>query len=153
MDIGEWTEKKDITLADMQLAVTRLREAKQAYDDAKKISDSLYGMYKAEEEIVVSILKDANQKEFTVAGVGKVSITEQLSVQTPKTPEQKQAFFDWLKKEMGDDGFWAYATVNSQSLNSLYTKKVKEYGERGELLDIEGIDQPTSYTKLSLRKA
>lgn len=153
MEIDDWKEKKDISITDMQEHIKVLRELKTEYDTAKKLSTKAYDLYKDKEIEVIEILKGAGQDNFTVKGVGAVSLSETLSVQTPKSPEQKQAFFDWLKKEMGEDGFWAYATVNSASLNSLYKQKVAEYGQRGEVLEVEGLNQPTSYTKLSLRKA
>jgi len=99
------------------------------------------------------MMERSGKKRYIAEGIGQVSISENLSVATPKTPEEKQAFFNWLKQEMGEDGYLTYASVNSASLNSLYKQKVEEYGARGEVLEIAGLQQPTSFNKLSLRKA
>lgn len=153
MEIKDWqVEKKEISINEMTEAVKTLRQAKEAYDSIKKESDAAYSCYKDAEIQVISMLQESGQSTFIADGLGRVTVSESLSVQTPKTPEEKQAFFDWLKKEMGDDGFWAYATVNSQSLNSLYKQKVNEYAAKGEVLEIEGLQPATSYTKLSFTK-
>lgn len=149
-----WSQPtQDISVSQLDNAVKALREAKDKYSEAKAISDSMYAVVKETETALISILKAAGKEKYIAEGVGTVSLSERLSVPTPKTPEQKEAFFNWLREEMGQDGYLTYATVNSNSLNSLYRQKVEEYGERGEVLEIGGIEAPTSYTSLSLRKA
>ena len=152
MDNQDWEIKKEISIADMQDIVEKLRDAKTAYQSAKATSDAAYEVYKDLEGQVISLLQDAGQKEFTVTGVGRVSISDQLSVKTPKTPEEKQKFFDWVKENLGEDGYWAYTSVNSQSLNSLYKTMSAEYAAKGEVLEIDGLEPATSYTKLSFTK-
>ena len=76
-----------------------------------------------------------------------------LQVLNIESPEQKEAFFNWLRENEGEDAYHAYMTVNSNTLNSFYNLKTREYGERGEILEIAGLDQPTEFSKLSLRKA
>jgi len=152
MEQASWEVKKEISITDMRQAVEALREAKSAYESAKRISDDMHAVYSEAQAKIIAMLKDAGQDTFTVTGVGRVTISEQLSVKTPKTPEEKQAFFDWVRREMGEDGYWAYATVNSQSLNTLYKTKFAEYASRGEVLEIDGLEPASSFTKLSFTK-
>jgi len=144
---------QEISLTDMDNAIAKLRSAKDCYKDADRISKDLYKLVKEAEEQVIDMMERSGKKRYIAEGIGQVSISENLSVATPKTPEEKQAFFNWLKQEMGEDGYLTYASVNSASLNSLYKQKVEEYGARGEVLEIAGLQQPTSFNKLSLRKA
>ena len=153
LDMWEQEPKEEISLLDMDKAIEVLREAKDLYTEASKTSKALYADVKKFESQVVDMMERSGKKRYIAEGIGQVSISENLSVATPKTPEEKEAFFAWLKEEMGQDGYLTYATVNSASLNSLYKQKVEEYGERGEVLEIAGLQQPTSFTKLSLRKA
>jgi len=156
MNLGDWEDEKpkeDISLADMDRAIALLRESKDQYAEASKASKLLYVDVKKYEAEVIDMMERAGKKRYIAEGIGQVSISENLSVATPKTPEEKQAFFAWLTKEMGEDGFLTYASVNSASLNSLYKEKVEEYGQRGEVLEIDGLNAPTSFNKLSLRKA
>jgi hypothetical protein len=155
-DLKEWNDStpvSEISLEQMDKAIKDLREAKDAYQEASNKAKELNAHYRDIEAQVITMLKQSGKKKYILEGIGQVIISEVLSVTTPKGTEQKKAFFDWLRKEMGEDGYLTYATVNSNSLNSLYKQKVEEYGQRGEVLDIDGLDLPTSYTKLSLRKA
>jgi hypothetical protein len=149
-----WEEEKgDVSIDDMTAAVRQLREAKNLYDTKKLESNALHAEMKTLEERVTGLMKLAGLTEFTATGYGKVSLSELLSVKTPKSPDEKKAFFSWVRENMGDDAYYAYMSVNSASLNSMYRHKVEEYGERGEVLEVAGLEAPTSYTKLSLRKA
>jgi len=149
-----WEQPKGkVSLQQMDSIIGQLRTAKDLYAEASKVSKELYGTVKELELKIISLMESAGKKRYVAEGIGQISLTETLSVTTPKTPEQKASFFNWLKQEMGEDGYLAYATVNSASLNKLYKEKVEEYGDRGEILEIEGLSAPTSFTKLSMRKA
>ena len=155
-NLSDWNDEKpvaEISLEQMDNAVKVLRELKDVYLAENAKVKELHDAYKQQEARVISLLQQAGKTKYVVEGIGQVITTESLYVPTPKTPEQKQAFFNWLREELGEDGYYTYATVNSNSLNSLYKQKVEEYGERGEILDIEGLEPPTSHVKLSLRKA
>lgn len=155
-DLSEWNDSKpiaEISLEQMDNEVRKLRELKDQYTEASTKAKEINAVYKEQEAKIISLLAQAGKTKYVVEGVGQVITTENLYVPTPKTPEQKQAFFNWLREELGEDGYYTYATVNSNSLNSLYKQKVEEYGERGEVLDIEGLEPPTSHVKLSLRRA
>jgi hypothetical protein len=147
------TAPQDVSIEDMDNAVKALRTTKEKYDEQKAAASELYARYEEAKENMIAILKRAGKEEYTVKGYGKVSVRDELSVTTPKTPEQKQAFFEWIRETKGDDAYYAYMTVNSNSLNSMYRQAVEEAGAKGEVLDIPGLAQPNSYTKLSLRKA
>ena len=101
----------------------------------------------------MALNEHSGKKTYIAEGFGRVTVKEELSVRTPKTPEDKQKFFDWLRNHMGEDAYYAYMTVNSRSLNSLYKQKVEEYGEQGKVLEIDGLESPSSFTKLSFTKA
>lgn len=145
--------KEEISLEDMDNSIRELREAKDRYSASSKLSKEHYAEVKRFETQVIDLMERAGKKRYIAEGIGQVSVSENLSVATPKSPEDKEAFFNWLNSEMGHDGFLTYASINSASLNSLYKQKVEEYGERGEVLEIAGLQQPTSFNKLSLRKA
>ena len=152
LDLWQAAPEK-VSIDDMDNAVKKLRDAKLKYDEAVATKNESYARYQDAQEATMALLKRAGKDEYTVKGFGKVSIKEELSVKTPKSPEEKEAFFNWIKDTMGDDAYFSYMTVNSNSLNSLYKQKVEEAGARGEILDVPGLEAPTSYTKLSLRKA
>ncbi len=83
---------------------------------------------------------------------GQVIRTKRFTVATPKSIEEKVAFFDWLATK-GDEVRWQYTTVNSQSLNSLYKAEMEVAKEEGNFeFKIPGIGEPTFVATLSRRK-
>lgn len=69
-----------------------------------------------------------------------------FSVSTPKTPEEKEALFAFLKEK----GIYAqYATVNSRSLQTLYKSFLESEGEDFKM---PGVGEPKSFTELRFRK-
>lgn len=72
------------------------------------------------------------------------------SVQTPKTPEDKEKLFEFLKSK---DLFISMVSINSQTLNSLYKTLESEATAAGILeFELPGVPRPTPYTTLKLRK-
>ncbi len=97
---------------------------------------------------VLKALEQAGKTKYTVDGVGTVSKVDKLSVQTPKSMDDKKDFFKFLIKEGGEELLYAYATVNSMALNKFYNE-TKE--EKGMDYDIPGIDAPILNTQLRFR--
>lgn len=149
----EETQEASITLAQMDDAIAAVKRARDEYKEAKAISDSLHEEQKRLEAIVISMMEQVEKTVYVCEGVGRVHVGYEMSVQTPKTPEDKKAFFDWLRNNMGEDVADAYQTVNSQSLNSLYNSLTEEYAARGQILSIDGLGEPIARVKLSLTKA
>ena len=68
----------------------------------------------------------------------------------PRTQEQKEAFFEYLKSR---DLFWAYASVNSQALNAFYKAEFDAAMQDGDLdFSIPGIDEPDIVETIQMRK-
>jgi len=76
--------------------------------------------------------------------------SEESSVKTPKTLEEKLALFEFLKE---NGIFNEIVSVNSQSLNSLYKSFAEEALKKGILeFSMPGIQPPTTYKQLKMRK-
>lgn len=148
-----WKTEGEVSIEQMDNAVKQLREAKQRKQEAKAVADAASKEYAEAERKVMTLMQEAGKETYIAEGFGRVTLKEELSVQTPKSPDEKEAFFKWIKENMGDDAYFAYMSVNSRSLNSLYKQKTEEFGARGELLQIDGLSEPTAYTKLSFTKA
>jgi len=149
-----WEQPKgELSVQQMDAAVSLLRQYKTSYDSAKQESNDRYADYQNQQKLIASLLESAGKTEYICEGVGKIKISEQLSVTTPKSPEEKEAFFNWIKTNMGDEAYYAYMTVNSQSLNRLYREQTEEYGSRGEVLEINGLQPATTNTKVSFTRS
>lgn len=79
-----------------------------------------------------------------------VSVQQKTSVKVPKSPEQREAFFGYLKER---GVFEDLITVNSQTLNSWYNAEKEEFDKTNpEVFAIPGLDDVNDYTTLSVRK-
>jgi hypothetical protein len=144
---------RQTTLADMDNAIRLMKEAQEEYRASDKIAKEAYAKFQHLEATVIKMMEENGKELYIAEGVARVKISHIMSVQTPKTVDEKKAFFNWLKQNCGEDVHDAYMTVNSQSLNSLYNDLTEQYAARGEILMIEGLGEPTSRTKLSITKA
>ena len=153
--IEMWEEKPEgeVSTAELDQAVMHLRLAKDEYQAKKLVSDEASARVKDMEGKLFKLMELAGKEKYICEGVGRVSISSKLSVRVPKSPEEKQAFFNWIREHEGEDAYHAYMTVNSNTLNSFFNRKNEEYADRGEILTIDGIEQPTEYKRLSLTKA
>ena len=76
--------------------------------------------------------------------------TVESSVKIPKTVEDKKLLFQFLEEK---GIFMEIASVNSQTLNSLYKNLAKEAAKNGNFdFRIPGVEEPTTYNNLKLRK-
>lgn len=143
----------DVTTKELDELISKMYSARTDYDAKKKISNEADAVHKTLKNEVIELMELANKKNYAVIGVGKVSIGESLKVQTPKTNEDKSLLFKWLKDNLGSDGFLAYASVNYNSLNSLYNTQFNETPvEKRGTFKIDGVGNPVREIKLKFNK-
>ncbi len=100
---------------------------------------------------ILQTLADHDMSSFK-SSRGTVVRAVRYTVPTPKTIEDKVAFFDWLNKEKGREVYWTYASVNSQSLNSFYKAEMEAAKEAGNFnFKIPGLAEPEATPILSRR--
>jgi len=140
-------------VAQMDEALVNLRALKEEYASVDKIAKECHKRLKSAEGAVIQILRDAGKGTYITEGIGRATLTDKLSVATPKSIEEKVAFFKWIEDNLGTETRDAYMTVSSASLNKFYQEQSDLAAERGEVLEIDGLMAPTSRTTLSFRKA
>jgi hypothetical protein len=143
--------KKELSLQEMDALVEKLRLSKERYQEDKAISDASNAQYREVEAEVMSVLEEAG-KDTYISEHGRVTLVKKLAVRVPKTLDEKRDFFAWLRENKGEETADHYMTVNSQSLNRLYNDLTEEYGARGEVLEIDGLEMPTYRETLQFRK-
>lgn len=142
------TAPQTVTVEDMDKLVLELKEARADADAKDEIVKAANKKVRELEGRCVAYLKELKRDNYNTPD-GTIYIQKKWTVQTPKTDDDKKSFFAWLEEK---GIFWAYATVNSQSLNSLYKQEVEAATERGEMLSVPGIGAPTLYEGLGFRK-
>ena len=153
--VSAFMEQKDdgtITVADVDNAINVLAQLKSEYEERKDAASLAYANYEKQQSNVLELLTKIGKTSFKLEGVGTVTKKSSLVVTTPKTNEDKAALFKWLKENLGADGFLAYASVNSQSLNSLYNNMFEESQDKVNF-KIDGVGEPTVRETLSFRRS
>lgn len=141
-------------IRELQTKIKELKETRDNYDAKKLELQEIDSKCSALEADILQHFEENNMTSFRVDGVALISVSEKMSVKTPKTPEEKTAFFNWLKETKGEEVLLHYQTVNSQSLNSFYKQEWESMDDDKKLtFNIPGLEAPTSVKKLSVRKA
>lgn len=139
-----------VTLQQMEALCKRLAEAKEEAaraTAAKKAADTIV----TECELsIIAALEGSDMFTFK-SKYGTATRQLKTSVRLPQTDAEKAQFFDWLKQE---DLFDKMISVNSRSLNSLYSEKFEAAKELGEGVEfsIPGLNHVTAYEELSFRR-
>lgn len=152
MDMNWGDEPKDIsqtTMGELHKLCESFHKIKSQIDGVKDTLERLELEKKENEAKIINLLN-----EFKMPSIknefGNFIISNRFTVQTPKTPEEKSAFFSYLK-ELGI--FDELISVNSQTLNGWYRQEMDAALDRGEVnFMVPGIAEPKMVQTLSLRK-
>lgn len=149
---NEWyDEGKEVSLEDVKALAEKLDVLDLDYKTKKKASSEA----KAEADMVrakiIAILKEAGLTKFHAPNVGMFSVSYTPTIKTPKSFEEKEAFFDYLKSK-GKDMYLTYASVNSASLNTLFKAEMITAAEAGEAFEMPGCEIGATLEKLSFRR-
>jgi hypothetical protein len=153
--IKMWDEAaptEEISVQEMDDNLAYLRKLKEDYAEKDKVKKEAYAVFKEQEAKVIGMLEKTGKRKY-VSDAGNATLVHEMSVKTPKTPEEKRAFFNWIREHLGDDAHDIYMSVNSKTLNGLYKDQTEEFASRGEVLNIPGLEDPITVTKLSFTKA
>lgn len=146
----------------MELDTITMSEFDRMGEELLKIDDDikyLESMVKKQNEAksalaakIIFIMQQLNKTSYQV-GDRKLGISQRATVQTPKTKEEKEAFFNWCR-EKGEEVYWQYASVNSQSLNALYKAERDAAADAKDLSwqGLPGVGKESIAYTLSIRK-
>ncbi len=101
------------------------------------------------EKKLMLLMEEMNLGKYSIPGTGTIYQTERFYARTPKTPEAKSAFYDYLKST-GE--YEALISVNSNTLNAWYKLKMDAAKGAGEFLEVPGITEIGTVKSLTLRK-
>lgn len=155
-DLDMWLETAadvSVTTADLDQAVQVWRDAEEQYRAAQKVAADLYKIAAEKEKLALEMLQRAGKTKYNVEGLGTCYQINKASVQTPKTVDDKRAFFRWLHDNHGEIVYWDKVSINSQTLNKLWNDLHAEAAENGDAtFEIPGLQAPTAITSLGFRK-
>lgn len=132
----------------MDALITQLREAKALSDEAQEQADILKKQYDTHRKTVLDALNTLKRKDYKVAGAGLVYISQKEVYTVPKTNEDKNKLFTYIKDKYGPDALMSMVGIHSATLTSWANKET----ETGEVQSIPGLEQPTMIETLNFRK-
>jgi len=100
----------------------------------------------------VGILEGLERDSYQ-SPLGTIYRAKKISIATPKTWEEKQAFLEYLKGKGGDTLAQSYITFNSNSLKSFVKAELDAREMEGNFdTTIPGLQPPTEYYDLGFRR-
>lgn len=140
-----------VTVADLDDLMKSIAEQEETIEAHKEVSTRMNKELAQLENRAVQYLKDLGREEY-VSPYGKGAIEQKWRVNLPEDDIKKREFFDYLRAL---EIFDKYATVNSNSLNSLYRAEweaAKQDG-RGMEFTMPGIGAPKVYEQFKFKPA
>ncbi len=137
-----------LEVGQLDFMVASYRENRIAYEEQDKLAKEQFHKMKAAEDLVKQSLIALGKTKYFVDGLGTVSIVQKSSVTTPKSNEEKEALFGYIRDKFGVDGLTAMISVHSATLNSFVNKEL----DADPSLVIPGLTTPTVTTELRFRK-
>jgi hypothetical protein len=143
--------RPSVTVADLDNLVAAIQAKRQEIEAQEKIVSALNIDLSKLKQTAVHYLKELGREKYQTP-FGTISIQQKWRVNMPQTDEDKQALFAHLRER---GLFEKYATVNSQSLNSLFMADWEAAQKRGEGMDFHmpGIGEPKLFEDLGIRKS
>jgi hypothetical protein len=137
-------------ISDFDLLVKGYIHLRGECDELKdKLSEKEIKRREVEAQLL-SALDELGKSRWDIAGIGTISTVDKWSYKTPKTPEQKHLFFEYLKLK---NVFEEIVSVNSQTLNAFAKREMEIARDEGKTdFSIPGLEEPTLYKTVSLRK-
>ena len=136
-----------VTVETFETLCRELKEKRDLYEFKKREASEVNSEVEAIENKLAECLhesgKDSYKSEF-----GTVGLSFRTSYRVPQG-EGREEFFNYLRSRGVFDGI---ITVNSQTLNSWARKEIEAAQEKGEVLEIPGLGDPTITPTISFRK-
>lgn len=148
----DFEEVEEVSIHEFESTMKLLSELKKRHDEVSKKEKQIKAELEAIQGKVQSLLEKTGKTKY-VSDYGTAYVETKLAFRVPKSVEDKRAFFQWLQENEGQDVADHYMTVNSQALNSLLNTLTAEYAEKGKVLEVDGIEPPTSREVFKFRKA
>lgn len=153
-NLQEWDEetpKANISVTALKSLIANLRNLREKYDEAKKVSNEAYEKYREAEALVINAMEATGQKKFSIPGMGTLSVVTKYQVTVPKDIEKKRQIYKYIREHYGQDVLDEFRSINYQSLNSFYKQEQEIAESEGRDFNLPGVDDPTEKTETRWR--
>ena len=157
-ELDSWDEAisdGSVSTEELDEAIKAFKEQDAKYQEAAKAKTNEYNLLEEEKKKVLELFEKSGKSKYFVEGLGTAYRISKYQVTTPKTIEDKQKFFDYLKNNYGENFLMDKLGVHSATLNKVYNdalEAAKEEGKDVSLFNIPGIQEPQARISLGFRK-
>jgi hypothetical protein len=138
------------TLEQMNVLAQKIADLRVEEERVSQTKKAITAELEAAENEMITLLVENQMKNYK-APCGLISLSHRTSVKTPKTPEDRAAFFEYLKQQGLYDSM---ISVNSLSLAALYKEEFKKAIDAGATdYEMPGIREVTINPSISFRRA
>lgn len=151
-DLSQFTneEVRAVDTAELDKLIAEMRQAESEYDEAKKIATEKNAIREEKRQLVLDTLKACGKSKYHVDGLGTASLVTVMSVNTPKTIDEKRELFKYIRAQHGDDALMALLSINYQSLNSFVRTELETHKDDPAFI-VPGVGAPKSETDIRFR--
>lgn len=144
---------ENITVEQLDEMVVAMRKIDDEYKEKKDELEEISERYETARAGLLSALKAVKKTKYHVDGLGTAFIETRYSFRTPKEVADKEALYEYIKHEHGEDVLANMISINSQTLNGFCKKEIEIALEAGVAdFEIPGVGQPTAEEKVKFRK-
>jgi len=124
-DLDSWKKAtaKDISIEDFDNELIKLRELRQAYDEAKKISNGFWEEYQQQERKVISMLETTHKKSYKVEGIGMATRKKKTTITVPKSVPEWSKLFKYIVDNHGQETLDGFLKIEGSRVTSFFNKE------------------------------
>lgn len=129
-----------VSMAEFQAMTQEMFQKKRVLDEIDKTRDAASLELEKLKQKVLGLMVDLGIKTFPLEGYGKITVRKEIRVSMPSNPENKEAFFGYLKDK---NLFENLASINYATLNAWYRQEVESRITIGDVdFRVPGLDEP-----------
>jgi len=119
------TTREAISVDALDKAMRDYEESRASYEEAKRISDERHAISEASKSELIDLLERAGKRNWSVDGVGKVTLAEKLTIKVPQSLDAKKEMLKYFRT-LGEDRYLAMVSVNFMTLNAYYKQEQEQ---------------------------
>lgn len=154
MDKKPAIDPNDVKMMDFKNDCQEIFELKKQMDEYERLKKEVSKELENKKKSILARMKAVGLQKIPMPEIGTVSVTEAWSVKMPKESQPKEQLFRWIAAKKGEDVLHGMLSIKSATLNSFYKDELGLAIEEGNVdFRIDGLDEPSTYSKLNLTKA
>jgi hypothetical protein len=118
------TKREAISVDLLDQAMKEYELARTRYEETKEISDEAYKLAENRKAELIDLLERAGKRSWAVNGIGKVSVSEKMTIRVPQDLMKKKDMLSFFRT-LGEDRYLSMVSVNHMTLNAFYKQETE----------------------------